>query len=463
MRHSQVLVVDDDRLFCESLVDHFAGHGLSAVYATSLRAAAAQPLGRFSVVVLDNHLPDGDGLALVDAVERERAGPSFIVVTGDPSYEHAVAAMRCRVVDYHSKPVELATLTQAVLRRVPGTPSARPDATPSEALTADIARFARSDVPILLTGETGTGKTRLAHRVHLASPRAAAPFVAINCATLAESIVEAELFGVCRGAFTGAGERPGLLALGHGGTLLLDEIGELPPPMQAKLLSVLEDRRVRRVGGGRWEDLDVRIVAATHVDLAAAVSAGRFRADLLFRLDVGRVTLRSLRELPLQGLERAITRLLEELGAPRARLERGEVERLAEHSWPGNYRELRNVLARALVLHPVQALRPSTCIESACPRVPVAARGPALVTGRSPQPEDSAGVDRCSLTLAELEQRHVLTMLARHEGHRGRTARALGISEATLRRKLQAWRMDLGARSDRFDHFERFARFDRSK
>jgi DNA-binding NtrC family response regulator len=450
VRHPQVLVVDDDRLFCESLVDHFASHGLSAAYVTSLHAAAAQRLDHFAVIVLDNHLPDGDGLTLIDAVVREGPGPSFIVVTGDPTYEHAVAAMRRRVVDYLSKPVALDALTGAVTRvfaGLPLPPSADASA-PTEALPDEIARYARSEVPILVTGETGTGKSRLAHRIHLVSPRAAGPFVAINCATLAESIVEAELFGVCRGAFTGAGDRPGLLALGHGGTLLLDEVGELPLPMQAKLLSVLEDRRVRRVGGSRWKDLDVRIVAATHVDLAAAVEAGRFRADLMFRLDVGRVTLPPLRELPPRALSEAVARLLDELRAPRARLEADELERLAAYEWPGNYRELRNALARALVLHPAHALRPSACLPRAVsPRTPGGDRPDRAAAASEPR----------TLTLAELELRHVLATLTRCEGHRGRTAKALGISEVTLRRKLAAWRRD-GT-----DHFVRIEHLDRSK
>lgn len=453
MRHPQVLVVDDDRLFCESLVDHFAARGLSAAYVTSLHAAAGQRLDRFAVVVLDNHLPDGDGLSLIDAVAREGPGPSFIVVTGDPSYEHAVAAMRRRVVDYMSKPVELDVLTGAVARMVSGISSPASAAAPTahaetEALPEEIACYARSEVPILVTGETGTGKTRLAHRIHLASPRAAGPFVAINCATLAESIVEAELFGVCRGAFTGAGDRPGLLALGHGGTLLLDEIGELPLPMQAKLLSVLEEHRVRRVGGSRWQELDVRIVAATHVDLAAAVASGRFRADLMFRLDVGRVTLPPLRELPEPARAEAAARLLHELRAPDARLEAGELPRLAAYPWPGNYRELRNALARALVLHPTHALRPSAFVGSP------GARPPAPDAGAE---RAAAAIDPRPLTLAELEARHVLATLARCEGHRGRTAKALGISEVTLRRKLQAWRRDQG------DHFDRIEHLDRSK
>jgi len=443
MRPEQVLVVDDDSLFCESLVDYFARQGVVATYATSLRAASRQSLQRFAVVVLDNHLPDGDGLALLDGLGSDGPRPAFIVVTGDPSYEHAIAAMRRRVFDYMSKPIELPALGGAVMRAFEGGEARRGEA-PGAAehdptrgvdppLPDDIARFARSEVPILVTGETGTGKTRLAHHIHLTSPRARGPFVAINCATLAESIVEAELFGACRGAYTGASERPGLLALGDGGTLLLDEIGELPLPMQAKLLSVLEERRVRRIGASRWESIDVRIVAATHVDLDAAVARGRFRADLLYRLDVGRVTLPPLRARPAE-LESAVVELLAELGAPEARLVGGELERLAAHAWPGNYRELRNALARALVLHPAQALRPSACIVGRSATLVVPASPPAEPVGASPSHAPCP-----SLTLVELERRHVLATFAQHGGHRGRTAQALGISEVTLRRKLRAW------------------------
>jgi len=462
MRPEQVLVVDDDSLFCESLVDYFAREGVFATYATSLRAAAREPLQRYAVVVLDNHLPDGDGLTLVDAVDRDGPHPAFIVVTGDPSYEHAIAAMRHRVVDYLSKPIELGALGGAVMRALPGLRE-RPVsdcAAPAEAepLPDDVARFARTDAPILVTGETGTGKTRLAHRIHLASPRSSGPFVVINCATLPESIVEAELFGACKGAFTGASERPGLLALGDGGTVLLDEIGELPPTMQAKLLSVLEERRVRRVGATRWQPLDVRIVAATHVDLEAAVGMGRFRADLLYRLDVGRVMLPPLREQPAT-LGTAVAQLLIELAAPSATLAAGELEHLAAYAWPGNYRELRNAIARAIVLHPAHALRPSTCL----PERSRALRSSAAIVSSDhlaqrlprPQPEPSA------LTLAELERRHVLATLARQEGHRGRTAQSLGISEVTLRRKLRAWCDDESEPIEPIEPIESVDRIDR--
>jgi DNA-binding NtrC family response regulator len=452
MRPEQVLVVDDDSLFCESLVDYFARQGVVATYATSLRAASRESLRRFAVVVLDNHLPDGDGLALMDAVGGEGPRPAFIVVTGDPSYEHAIAAMRRRVFDYLSKPIELGALGGAVMRAFVGASEARgdtehePDRAIEEPLPDDIARFARSDVPILVTGETGTGKTRLAHRIHLASPRAKGPFVAINCATLAESIVEAELFGASRGAYTGASERPGLLALGNGGTLLLDEIGELPLSMQAKLLSVLEERRVRRIGASRWESLDVRIVAATHVDLDASVAEGRFRADLLYRLDVGRVTLPPLRAQPAE-IDAAVAELLGELGVPEARLEVGELERLAAHAWPGNYRELRNALARSLVLHAAHALRPSACVTG---------RSVAPVVHACPPVDDTRtdpGDGVRSLTLAELERRHVLATFAQHGRHRGRTAQSLGISEVTLRRKLRAW--DDGEASESIEAIDR--------
>jgi DNA-binding NtrC family response regulator len=456
MSTPRVLVVDDDPLFCESLVDHFAGKGLATVYVTSLRDAALQPLERFGVVVIDNHLPDGNGLTLVDAAIREGPGPSFIMVTGDPSYEHAVTAMRSRVADYLSKPIALEALTGAVMRvflggqaraAPPGTSRLAP-ATSDEwaaastrgALPEELARFAQSDLPILVTGETGTGKTRLAQQIHLASPRARGPFISINCATLAESIVEAELFGASRGAFTGASERPGLLALGDGGTLLLDEIGELPASMQAKLLSVLEERRVRRIGASRWQALDVRIVAATHVDLADAVATGRFRPDLLYRLDVGRMVLPPLRERP-HVLPDAVAQLLAELGGPDARLAEGELERLVAHSWPGNFRELRNALARALVLHPAEALRPSACLTGG--GEPTRAAGPIAAAGSrdraSRSPASVPAEPPAALTLAELERCHVLATLAQHGGHRARTAQALGISEVTLRRKLRAW------------------------
>ncbi|MCH9688261.1 MAG: sigma-54 dependent transcriptional regulator [Deltaproteobacteria bacterium] len=419
MKAPAVLIVDDDELFCESLVDYFSGLGVSTTYVHSYADALSQPLDRFTVVVVDNHLPDGEGLALIDASSREPGGPAFIMVTGDPSYDHVIAAIRHRVVDYLAKPIELEALGDAVQRALPGPATSGAARLDEPQLPETLARYAKTNLSILLMGETGTGKTRLAERIHAASPRASGPFVSINCATLADSIVEAELFGSCRGAFTGAADRPGLLVLGNGGTLFLDEIGELSLNTQAKLLSVLEEGRVRPLGGSRWRSVDVRIVAATHVDLDEAIATGRFRADLRFRLDVGRARLPPLRDQP-ERLGDAVRTLMSELGAPPdARLEPGELERLTRHTWPGNFRELRNVLARSLALHPCEALRPSQCINEEA-MVPAEPEAPGA-------------------TLAEIERRHVLQTLERHDGHRARTALALGISEVTLRRKLRTW------------------------
>lgn len=419
MSQPAVLIVDDDALFCESLADYFASLGVSAHYVHSYEEARNQPLERFTVVVIDNHLPDGEGLTLIEDSLRRPEAPAFIMVTGDPSYEHAIAAMRHRVFDYLAKPIELEVLGNAVQRALPGAVANGPAHSDEPELSEALERYARTNLPILLMGETGTGKSRLARRIHAQSARASGPLVSINCATLADSIVEAELFGSCRGAFTGAAERPGLVVLGHGGTLFLDEIGELSMSTQAKLLSVLEEGRVRPIGGSRWRSVDVRIIAATHVDLDEAIAAGRFRADLRFRLDVGRARLPPLREQP-QRLEAAVRTLMRELGAPDdAMLEPGELERLALHAWPGNFRELRNVLARSLALHEHRSLRPSQCIDEEAR--PAAAR------------------DDVGESLAEVERRHVLQVLEHHDGHRARTALALGISEVTLRRRLRAW------------------------
>ncbi|MCB9715168.1 MAG: sigma-54-dependent Fis family transcriptional regulator [Myxococcales bacterium] len=428
-----VLVVDDDRLFCESLVDHFAGLGVRATYVTSVGDATSLALERYPVIVVDKHLPDGEGLTVADAATESTR---VIMVTGDPSYDHAVAAMRRRVVDYFAKPIELEALTHAVTRALPCSLPVRV-AQPAPAIGLRLRehelRFARSEVPILITGPTGTGKSRLAQRIHAASPRAHGPFVSVDCAALAESLVESELFGSTRGAYTGASDRPGLIALADGGTLFLDEVGELPTPLQAKLLSVLEEGRVRAIGSTRWRAVDLRIIAATHVDLDEAVAERRFRSDLLYRLDVGSIALPPLRQVPEQ-LEAAVASLLDELRAPAsARLGDGELERLRGHPWPGNFRELRNALTRALVLHPSEHLRPSSCLRRPPPRVPV----------------DASRLELGDLTLAELERRHALEVLRRHDGHRARTARTLGISEATLRRKLVAWDSDHPDRPDR--------------
>ncbi|MEM6455841.1 MAG: sigma-54 dependent transcriptional regulator [Acidobacteriota bacterium] len=454
MTELRLLLVEDDPLFAQLVSDHLRGDGIAVTIAADLataRRAIAQTV--FDVLVLDNHLPDGHGLELLDDLAPD--GPRALMVTARPAIDNAIEALRRGIEDYLTKPVDLEQLRLAVLRgvrhrRLERLDAARRRSSPSaddlerdligdalEPLRRTIVRVAPAPAPVLIQGETGTGKSLLARLVHAHSGRDGA-FLKLNCGALPRELIEAELFGTERGAFTGATTRPGLFELAHGGTLFLDEIAELEPGAQAKLLGVLDDGCVRRIGSGRERRVDVRIVAATHVDLETRIDAGdaRFRADLFYRLGVVRLTVPPLRAR-LGDLAALMQHLLATSASARSAdgspaLAPDQLLRLRAYPWPGNVRELRNVLDRALLLHEPTVLRPADLLG---PEIVVPA--PTDVGDGSP-PAPSASSEPL-LTLAEIEQRHILRALERCDGQRQRTADALGIGVATLRRKLRAY------------------------
>jgi two-component system response regulator PilR (NtrC family) len=422
----RLLLVDDDDLFCMAVGDLLADAQVDIVRVSSLAEARQLGPARFHVVVLDDRLPDGRGLDLLDVLRAEVRQPRVVVVSGVPDIDMAIAALRYRALDFLYKPIEPDALLRLVRSARP--PNPRAGATFDGAFDDQLLRYAASDMPLLLRGETGTGKTSLARRLHAASPRASGPFVMCNCGALPEALIESELFGSERGAYTGAGvARAGLIESAAGGTFFLDEIGELPLACQAKLLDVLESKCLRRVGAVHARQIDVRFMAATHVDLEAAAEARRFRRDLLFRLDVLRIELPTLRSRPnsLPGLVAAILRDLE-IERP---LADGEIERLAAHAWPGNIRELRNVLQRAAMMQPEGALAPAALLA---PRVTTNPPAPAQV-------DEAAGA-----TIEEISLRHMAEVVARSPT-RKHAAAVLGIGESTLRRKLKQ------AKSARFE------------
>jgi DNA-binding NtrC family response regulator len=296
------------------------------------------------------------------------------------------------------------------------------------ALLAKARRVAAVDTTVLLRGESGSGKERLARLIHDSSPRQAGPFVAINCAAVPETLLESELFGHARGSFTGAtSDRAGLFEAARGGTLLLDEVAELPLPMQAKLLRVLQEREVRRVGENKTRPIDVRVVAATHRDLAAEVKAGRFREDLYFRLKVIELEVPPLRQRPEDIVPLARRALAE--AAARGRLPEKELSpeasrRLLEHPWPGNVRELLNAMERALVLSVGKRIEASDLPDDV------------------QRPSASTLVQAQAGTLADVEREVILATLAAERGNRARTAQRLGIGQATLFRKLKQYQAE---------------------
>jgi two-component system response regulator AtoC len=443
-----VLLVDDDRSFSSLAQAALTREGWPVRLARSLHEARrALEVDAPDVVVLDRRLPDGDGLDFLSALRIQLPDVPVLMVTAHGDIQSAVDAIRAGAADYMAKPVELADLVLRV-RRSFGEQSLRERLTRAEAelsrrrklvaphslamrqlLTAleRIATTPRS--PVLLLGPTGSGKEILARHLHALSHAGQAPFVQVNCAALPESIVESELFGHEKGAFTDArAARRGLVEAANGGTLFLDEVGELPLGLQAKLLTFLDSGNYRRVGSSSEETSLARVVAATNRDLQAEIQAGRFREDLWFRLSVFALQVPPLREraediLPLA--EALLAELITELGRKGAVLGPVARERMLRYPFPGNVRELRNVLERALVLEPGPELdlpvldgRPEPL-----PGVP-AGGGPFLVNG-SP------------IAMDELERRYARHVLEQLGGRRVEAAKALGLSYPTFLKRIE--------------------------
>lgn len=435
-----LLIVDDDAQLCLTLADALAGPELEVVTAGTLADGLAVCRRRqVDVVLLDQHLPDGEGASACPAILRQDEGTKIIFMTAYPSFENAVAAVRHGAFDYLAKPFELEALrltianatrvraleaVEALAQRRARHDEAEAKLVGRSAATAKLRhlceRAAASQAPVLIVGETGTGKTLLARHIHYQSRNASRPFVALNCAALPESLAESELFGHEKGAFTGAASaRRGVFEMAADGTVLLDEVGTMPLALQAKLLGVLEDRRFRRVGSEVERVASARVIAATNTDLDAARAAGRFRQDLFFRLDVIRIDVPPLRA-HREDIPELCAHLLGTIAAAPRTLAPGEAERLAAYDWPGNVRELRNVLERAVILEPHGPLAPSRLL------------------GPAPSGETSAVPDSLITTLEEVERRHIEATLRRLDFNLSRTARALGISLSTLKRRARA-------------------------
>lgn len=361
MRAIKVLLVEDDRVLRQALADTlelggFAYHAVGSAE-EALEVAASQP---FSLVVSDVNMPGMDGHQLLAALRARQPQLPVLLMTAHAAVERAVDAMRQGAADYLVKPFEPRALLDLVARHALGVasgadadgPVAREPA--SAQLLELAARVARSDSTVLISGESGAGKEVLARYIHQQSLRADQPFVAINCAAIPDNMLEATLFGHEKGSFTGAiAAQPGKFEQADGGTLLLDEISEMPLGLQAKLLRVLQEREVERVGGRKPIALDIRVVATTNRDLAGEVAAGRFREDLFYRLSVFPLAWRPLRErsadiLPLA--ERLLARHVNKMKHAPVRLSAQAQACLQGYPWPGNVRELDNAIQRALIL-----------------------------------------------------------------------------------------------------------------
>ena len=436
---ARVLVVDDKLAMAETLADGLGDHELDATACGSGRAALDLVAMRdIDVVVTDLRMPELDGLALLEAIHAIKPDIQVIVMTAFGAIDSAVEAIRKGAYHYLTKPFKLDELVIFVNRAVAERALRREAAVLRKQLGAHhglvahsaamqrvlgiVERVASASVPVLITGETGTGKGAVARALHAASARATAPFIALNCAALPEQLLESELFGHVKGAFTGAThDHPGLFVAADHGTLLLDELAEMPIALQPKLLRVLETGTLRPVGATRERDVDVRVIAATHRDPRAAVAAGTLREDLLYRLNVLAIEIPPLRDrrddIPPM-LDHFFADAVARHPSSTARcFSRAAIKRMFDHTWPGNVRELAHVVERGVLLATGQEIS----VEDL-----------GLDPGAAPPMQFSGDVT----TMNEIQRRYARWALDRFGGHKTRTAERLDIDAKTLNRWL---------------------------
>ncbi len=449
-----LLLVDDDASVLRAIGDYFERLG----YEVLREPTGDQGIETFrrvrpDVVILDLNLPDASGLVVLERLRRENG--AVILLTGQGDIQTAVRAMQLGAENFLTKPVDMSHLAAATARLAEKVRLSRQNALlrsrdhEGEGLASlgvspamrEMARqvellAASERSTVLLQGESGTGKGWVARVIHHLSPRAQGPFVEVNCGGLSATFLDSEMFGHEKGAYTDAKERKlGLFELADHGTILLDEIGELAPELQPKLLKVLETKKFRRLGGTRELTVDVRLVAATNRDLVTEVEAGRFREDLYYRLNVMPLTMPPVRERSREDRLALLSRLLGDLkpqlpGCP-AECSSEAIDRLVAAPWPGNVREMRNVLERAMILARGQ---PAVGVEHL----------PADLRQRGTK-GDGGGADRRHQpqSLSEVERQHIERTLRHHEGNRTRAALELGISRATLINKIKLYSLKL--------------------
>jgi len=460
---NNALIVDDERDIRELVALTLGRIGLRAHTAANL-SQARELLGstRFDLCLTDMRLPDGEGLDLVREITRDYPHTPVAMITAFGDVQLAVEALKSGAFDFISKPVDISVLrklAQDALKLNQGTaPSISPEESASRLLgqsqamgelRATIAKVARSQAPVYILGESGTGKELVARTIHEQGARAHAPFVPINCGAIPSELMESEFFGHKKGSFTGAtADKPGLFQAAHGGTLFLDEVAELPLPMQVKLLRAIQEKTVRPVGAANEVPVDVRILSATHKDLADLVQEGRFRHDLYYRLNVIELRVPPLRQrredLP-QLAHTVLARLAREQHLELPQLSEAALVALGGYSFPGNVRELENILERALAL----AESHSICVEDLrLPQhppmplisVPVVPEASALTEANAPYTLP-LNTDLPS-SLEEAERATIQKALEANRWNRTRTAAQLGITFRSLRYKLKKLGME---------------------
>ena len=437
----RLLIVDDDA-GQRSLLDSFLG---SQGFATVSVASGEEALhilrgSQFSMMISDVRMPGISGLETLRRARQERQMLPVLLVTAYADIRDAVGAMRDGAVNYLAKPIDLdellATVRQAtgLARTVPlrfnenkPLPAHVIAQSPlMQALFRDASLIAASESRVLITGESGTGKEVLAEVIHAWSSRTAGPLIKVNCAAIPETLLESELFGHEKGAFTGAvAQRRGRFEQAQGGSIFLDEVADMSPPLQAKLLRVTQDGRFHRLGSNHEVQSDARILAATNRNLEEAVKAGRFREDLFYRLNVVELNVPPLRERPEDVLPLA-TGFINEFTRGKARFSAAVTECLSRYAWPGNVRELRNAMERAALLSRGELILPDHL--------------PGRVTLAAEQPGSPAIDQADAQRLDAIEREAIIQSLRQHNGNRTETAKALGISRRALIYKLQRFR-----------------------
>lgn len=442
-QHLQQLLEQDQRLQVERVVDGSA----------ALESLIEQD---YSMLITDLRMPHLDGMELIKEVQHRRLPVTIIVVTGYGSIEDAVQAIRMGAYDFLTKPIDIDNL-RLIIDRALRERSLRDEVTQLRAQLGDryafhnilsknssmhaifeqISNVAHTATTVLIEGETGTGKEQVARAVHETSHARCGPMVAVNCAALPEQLLESELFGHEKGAFTNAvGQRRGRFELAHGGTIFLDEVGDVPLPMQAKLLRVLQERRFERIGGSESIEVDVRVIAATNRSLKRMVKQGVFREDLYYRLNVMKISLPPLRERP-EDIPLLATHFAEKYGRPgesMMQVSPQAMEILMNYYWPGNIRELENAMERACVTATDHVINP----ENLPPELtsPQAPKLPFHINLKKPLP------DIVRDAIADIEQQYIRKALNKTRGNIGRCAELCGMSRRSITYKIAEYKID---------------------
>ena len=446
-----VLVADDDPVTRMMLQGHLKKAGYRVVLAEDGAEAVDKMREEVSLAILDLDMPKLSGVDCLKQLRDKFPASEFLIISGVGQIRDAVQAMKVGACEFITKPCEPGEFISHVKRALrtaelsrlnkqlqqvveqPRSPSTFVGETSTAKTMLDrIAKLSTLDSTVLLTGESGTGKTTIARMIHDQGPRSSGPFVAVNCASLPRELIEGELFGHVKGAFTGASEdRPGRAEIAAGGTLFLDEIGDLPLDLQPKLLTFLQEKTIQRIGSNKTKKVDVRLIAATHQDLLKMCSDRRFRTDLYYRVNVLQIEVPALRnrrqDIPKLA-QTIIDRIVHRRGSAKITLNKDALQLLQEHDWPGNIRELENVLERATAFCESDRIAAADLELTPSPSMAVEAT-------------DVQSGSFAGLTLKEVEKRVLIATLDRNKGNKAMAARELGISEKSIYNKLR--RFDL--------------------